>query len=307
MKIIVTGSLGHIGRPLATELVQKGHAVTVISSSAERQKDIEALGATAATGSLEDADFLAAAFSGADAVFAMVPPNYGEPDLVAYYTRIANNYAQAVRQSGIKHVVYLSSYGAHLDRGTGFILGAHHAENILNELPGIAITHLRPGYFYYNLYNFAGMIKGQGILGSNYGGDDKMILVDPLDIAAAAAEELGSTATGRKVRYIASDERTCNEVARILGSAIGKPGLQWMTFSNEQAKEGMEKQGMPAHTAANFIELGAALHSGALVEDYEQHRPGQMGNIKLEDFATAFAAAYNNNSNPPDHESQPHT
>ena len=45
MKITITGSLGHIGRPLTTGLVQKGHAGTVISSNPERQKKIEALGA----------------------------------------------------------------------------------------------------------------------------------------------------------------------------------------------------------------------------------------------------------------------
>lgn len=45
MKITITGSLGHIGRPLTNGLVQKGHAVTVISSNPERQKEIEALGA----------------------------------------------------------------------------------------------------------------------------------------------------------------------------------------------------------------------------------------------------------------------
>ena len=38
MKIVVTGSLGHIGKPLTEELVQKGHSVTVISSKAEKQK-----------------------------------------------------------------------------------------------------------------------------------------------------------------------------------------------------------------------------------------------------------------------------
>lgn len=32
MKLIVTGSLGNISAPLIKELVQKGHAVTVISS-----------------------------------------------------------------------------------------------------------------------------------------------------------------------------------------------------------------------------------------------------------------------------------
>ena len=55
MKIIVTGSLGNVSQPLTRELVRKGHSVTVISSKTERQKEIEALGAKAAIGTLEDA------------------------------------------------------------------------------------------------------------------------------------------------------------------------------------------------------------------------------------------------------------
>ena len=74
MKIILTGSLGHISKPLAQELVQKGHAVTVISSKPEKQKDIEALGAAAAIGSVEDVNFLATTFTGSGAVYTMVPP-----------------------------------------------------------------------------------------------------------------------------------------------------------------------------------------------------------------------------------------
>jgi uncharacterized protein YbjT (DUF2867 family) len=65
MKTILTSSLGHISRSLAVEPVDKGHQVTVISSKDERKKDIEALGARAAIGSVEDPSFLAQAFSGA--------------------------------------------------------------------------------------------------------------------------------------------------------------------------------------------------------------------------------------------------
>jgi putative NADH-flavin reductase len=48
MKITLTGSLGNIGKPLTKELVQKGHAVTVISSNPKKQNEKEALGASAA-------------------------------------------------------------------------------------------------------------------------------------------------------------------------------------------------------------------------------------------------------------------
>ena len=292
MKVVVTGSLGNVSKPLATELIQKGHQVTVISSNPERQKDIEALGAVAAIGSLEDVDFLVRTFTGADALYAMIPPNFGEPDNVAYYCRITNNYAQAIRQVGIKQVVHLSSYGAHLDKGTGFILGAHHAELILNELSNVSITHLRAGFFYINLYRFIDMIKGAGFIAANYGGDDKLILVHPKDIAAAAAEEIETAAAGRKIRYVVSDEHTANEVAGILGAAIGKPDLTWITLSDEQMREGLQMQGRPAHLIEKFVEMGASAHSGALREDYERHKPIALGKIKTEEFAKEFAAVF---------------
>lgn len=292
MKVIVTGSLGNIGKPLANELVQKGCTVTVISSRPEKQKDIESLGATAAIGSLEDVDFLVSTFTGADAVFAMVPPNFTVPDSRAYYRRIGSNYAQAIQQAGIKRVVHLSSYGAHLDKGTGFILGSHDIEGILNELSDVAVTHLRATYFYTNLYSFINMIKGTGFIGANYGGDDRIVMAHPRDIAAAAAEEIEISATGEKVRYVASDEHTANEIAHILGAAIGKPDLKWVTFTDEQAQGGLEGRGMPAHIAANFVELGASTHSGALRQDYDLHKPTAMGKVKLEDFAKEFATAF---------------
>ena len=124
MKIVLTGSLGNIGKPLAQMLVQKGHEITVISSDAEKQKEIEKLGANAAIGSLEEVDFLNTTFANADAVYCMIPPNNyfdQELDLLAYYIKVATNYAKAIEANGIKRVVYLSSVGAHLQKGSGII------------------------------------------------------------------------------------------------------------------------------------------------------------------------------------------
>lgn len=293
MKIIVTGSLGHISQPLTQELVAQGHAVTVITSKADRQAAVTALGATAAVGSVEDADFLATVFAGADAVYAMVPPNLAAPDVQAYYRRVGNSYAQAIERAGVQRVVHLSSWGADLAKGTGFILGSHQVEQILNALPGLALTHLRAGSFYYNLLGFVGMIKGLGLIGSNYGGNDNIVWAHPRDIAAAAAQELTKpAANGTKVRYVASDERTATDTARALGAAIGKPELQWLTFSDEQTQQGLEQAGIPAHVAASYVELGASIHNGTLRQDYDRHAPHTMGKVKVEDFAKEFAAAF---------------
>jgi uncharacterized protein YbjT (DUF2867 family) len=296
MKIIITGSLGHISQPLTQELVRQGHAVTVISSKPDKQAAIEALGATAAIGSLEDLAFLTATFTDADAMYTMVPPNdYFNPnlDLLAYYRRLGHNYAQAIGRSGVKRVVNLSTIGAHLEKGSGILIGAHNVEQILNELPAeVAITHMRPTSFYYNLYGYVAMIKAQGCIMANYGADSKIPWVSPIDIAAAVAEELLTPMVGRKVRYIASEDLTGNETARVLGAAIGKPDLKWILITDEQTRNGLVAVGMNPRIAAGLVEMYAGLYSGLLAEDYYRHQPEVMGKVKLKDFAREFAAAF---------------
>ena len=298
MKIIVTGSLGNISKPLAQELIQKGHEVVVVSSNSDKQKDIEALGATAAIGSLEDVAFLTATFTGADAVYTMVPPNnYFDHslDLLAYYKRLGSNYAQAVSQSGIKRIVNLSTIGAHLERGSGILIGAHNVEKLLNTLPAdIAITHMRPTSFFYNLYGYTDMIKNAGVIAANYGADRMIPWVSPIDIAAAIAEELITPFTGRNVRYVASEELTGHKTAAILGQAIGKPELKWILTTDEETLNGLIAVGMAPHIAAGLVEMYGSLYSGLLAEDYIKNRPAVMGKVKLVDFAKEFAAAFKN-------------
>lgn len=119
MKITLTGSLGNIGKPLANDLILKGHEVTVISTDPGKETAIEAVGAKASIGSIEDVAFLTAAFSGADAVYLMEPPVDffdKELDIAAYYGKLGHNFVEAVLNSGVKHVVHLSSIGAHTQR-----------------------------------------------------------------------------------------------------------------------------------------------------------------------------------------------
>ena len=297
MNIVLTGSLGHISKPLAQELVQKGHSVTVISSKAERQTEIETLGAKAAIGTMENPDFLATTFKGADIVYlmeALPSGSFFDPtfDVMEATTRIGRNYRQAIEQSGVRQVVHLSSIGAHMEKGNGMLAFHHQVENILNQLPAeVSIKMMRPVGFYYNLFAFIPTIKAQGVIVQNYGGDEKEPWVSPLDIAAVIAEEMEKPFVGRTIRYIASDEASPNEVAAILGKAIGKPDLQWVAVSDEQFREGLVAAGMNPQTAKGYTEMNAARRGGVLYEDYHRHQP-VLGKVKLTDFAKDFAAAF---------------
>ncbi len=295
MKVIVTGSLGNISKPLVQTLLQKAHHVTVISSSREKQKDIEALGATAAIGSLEDVNFLAKTFTGSDAVYCMIPPNnYFDKnlDLLAYYKRMANNYFEAIKQSGVKRVIYLSSIGAHLEQNSGILIGHHNGEEIMNHLPAdVAISFMRPVGFYYNLFGFIPMIKSKNMIAANWGADEKLVWVSPKDIADAIVEEMETPLTGRKIRYVASDELTGNETASILGAAIGKPHLKWIIIPGEEMLNGLKAAGLNPSIAAGLVEMYASQQTGLLMEDYYQNKPA-LGKVKLSDFANDFKIAY---------------
>jgi uncharacterized protein YbjT (DUF2867 family) len=323
MKFIITGSLGHISKPLAKKLVQKGHSVTVISSNANKQKDIEVIGAKAAIGSIDDVDFLTKTFTGADAVYTMLPPFKFEenPNLDARdeARRLTTNYAAAIKQSGVKKVVHLSSIGAHTDKGNGLLAFHYFAEQTLLQLPAdIAVTFMRPVGFYYNLYQFMDIVKGEGFLKgfigiimtlryyglmgllqgkrglivSNYGAEDKMPWVSPVDIAAATAEELIMPLTGHKVRYVASEELTCNQIANILGTAIGKPYLKWVTITDKQMLDALIKFKLPLSLANDITEMNASQRNGGILfEDYYKHKP-VLGKVKMKDFAQEFATVY---------------
>ena len=293
MKIIVTGSLGHISKPLVEKLIAAKHNVTVISSNANRKSEIESLGATAAIGSVNELAFVTQVFKGADAVYTMVPPTYTAADWKQHIAGIGNIYAQAIAAAGVRNVVNLSSMGAHMPEGCGPVSGLYYVEQALNALEGVNVKHLRPGFFYYNFMANIGMIKHMGIIGGNYGENAKLVLSNPADIADAAAEELLNLSfTGSSIRYVASDEKTTDEVASILGSAIGKPDLKWVNFSDEQTMGGMLQNGVPEDVAKNYAEMGSAMRSGNMASEYLASRIQKFGKTKFEAFAPEFAAAY---------------
>lgn len=293
MKYVLLGAAGHITRPLATQLLQAGHQVVVVGRSAQSLAPLTALGAQVAIGSVEDIAFLTGTFSGADAVYTMVPPRWDAPDWKGWIARTGGGYAEAIRQAGVSRVVNLSSVGAHLPEGCGPVSGLYFVERALNEQSGAAVWHLRPSYFYYNLLANIGLIRAMGVMGSNFGGGDLLLpIVDTAEIAAAAAAALQQDAwTGVQVQYIASDEVRTDQIAATIGAAIGLPDLPWVVFSAEQALGGMLQNGLSEEVARNYVEMGEAIQSGIMMTEYWQQRPA-LGHTKMADFAQFFAQVY---------------
>jgi uncharacterized protein YbjT (DUF2867 family) len=294
MKYVITGSIGHISKPIVLKLVAAGHSVTVVTSKADKTKEIETLGAKAAVGSIEDLNFLKTTFAGSDVVYLMIPPKWTVTNWIEYQKRVADNYVEAVKSNHINYAVVLSSIGAHMRKGAGPIDGAAYLEEKLIELKEVNAKFLRPSYFYYNLFSMIPMIKQAGIMGSAQGPNHKLILTHTSDIAEVAAEELLSLDfKGQTVRNIASDERTWSDITNVLANAVGKPGIPYVEFTDEQSLQGMLQAGLSPTIAEGYLAMGKALRNGDMEADYWKNKPAQLGKVKLEEFAREFVSAYN--------------
>lgn len=293
MKITITGSLGNISRALTEKLVAQGHDVRVISSNAAKANDIKQLQATPLIGSVEDYDFVKSAFQGSDAVYCMIPPNFSTPDYRSFTINVGKNYAKAIQENGIKYAVNLSSSGSAL-AGTPPLTHYQNLETWLNELPAVNVLHLRPGGFYSNFFGSINLIKYQGIIGNNFGAETNLYMSHPEDIAEAAAEAFSSLSfTGKQVLYIVSDKKNGREIAQILGDAIGKPGLPWIQFPDEQLLHALLQNGFSKEAAQHYIvDMGIAIREGLLEEHYEQKTHDVFGKRPFAEFAEVFAKVY---------------
>src|ERR1700688_3052353 len=128
---VITGATGNTGSVAAETLLASGAKVRVIGRDAKRLERFAQKGAEAVVAEMTDAAALEKAFSGARAVYAVMPPNISVPDVRAYQERVTDSLASAIRKNEIAYAVALSSTGADKAYGTGPVVGLHGLEKKL--------------------------------------------------------------------------------------------------------------------------------------------------------------------------------
>jgi uncharacterized protein YbjT (DUF2867 family) len=293
MKFVVTGSAGHVSKPLTEILLKQGHDVTVVTRTAANVSALVKQGAKAAVGDMQDVAFLSSTFEGADGVYLMLPPLWDSDDQKNQSASIAEGFSAAIKAAHVRDVVFLSSYGAHRLDDAGAISGMGRAEVVLNRLDGVNVLHLRAAYFYTNLLLSIDLIKSAGHMGNMFAiPDGTFTLVDPGDIARVAAQALSSrNFQGHSFRYVISDLSGTDEIASVLGREIGLPDLRWVKVPASDFKQVLLGYGFANGAANDYVEMFATLDSGRLFEDIQKSKPTVEG-TSLETFAKTFATAY---------------
>jgi uncharacterized protein YbjT (DUF2867 family) len=296
MLFVIVGATGHTGRVAAEELLAAGKQVRVLGRDLGRLRLLTSKGAEGLAARVDNKDELVRAFSGAAAVYALIPPPPMDiQNFRAYQNRAADALIAAIRETGIKHVVALSSIGAEHQEGTGPVTGLHDFEQKLRTLKDVNVLMLRAAFFMENSLATMGLIKGMGINGGSTRADVALPMIAAKDIGVYAVRRLAALDFyGYQVQdLLGNRDLTWNEVTAIIGKAIGKPDLKYVTFSYDDAINGMVSMGLPRVIAESYTELSRGANEGR-VRGTESRSPQNTTPTTFEEFVRdVFVPAYN--------------
>ena len=260
----IIGASGNTGKAVAEKLLANGKRVRVVGRDAKHLEGLTRKGAEAFVANVNDATALTKAFSGAKAVYLMIPPNPASPEVRADQERVSDAEVEAVRNAGVEYAVLLSSVGADKSDRTGPVVGLHNFEQKLNGIGSLKALYLRPGYFMENLLPQVGVIQNFGVVGGPLRGDLQVPMIATKDIGVAAGEALLKLDfSGKQAReLLGSRDITYLEVASVFGKLIGKPGLNYVQMPAAQLKPALTQMGMSENMADLLLEMSDALNSG---------------------------------------------
>ncbi len=296
MIITVLGATGTIGSQLTSALLAAGTRVRAVGRSPHGLSRLAALGAEPHAAEARDPVALAQAMRGADAVWTMMPIDPAASDHRADQRLFGEAAIRAIRDSGIERVVALSSLGAELPDGTGFLIGLHQQEQRLATLTDRAVLALRPGWFYDNARTYLPLIETDGIVVDSLDPHVPVPMVATRDVAAVAADALLRGGwTDHAVRELLGPVDVDQTTATVaLGSALGRPELSYVRMPDDDMVAALVDEGWTEDVALQHVGLTAAINEGRI-------RPQQPRTAELT-MPTTYAeyarslAAHSNNS-----------
>jgi len=263
--IAVTTPTGNVGSHVVRMLRQAGVRPRLLLRNPDRLDAEVRDQVDLAVGDQRDAEYVAEATGGVEAVFWVHPDDWSLPDPDADAERTGEGLAAAMRQNGIPRVVFLSSIGAEMRRGAGFVDGLARIEQRLDaarEQTGTALLHLRCGYFMTNLLTDLDGLRA-GRLTTTRSLDDPMPWVDPLDIATVATLRLlAGDWTSRQVQAVHGPaDLTWTEAAAALSTATGVPITAQQVTGAEQ-RAALRDAGMGEVAVEGIVGMGIGKREG---------------------------------------------
>lgn len=219
----ITGITGNIGGRIAPLLLEAGLPVRAVLRDAAKAPAWAERGCEIAIADIADAAALTAAFTGAEAVFILVPPIFDPAPDFAEARAIASNLKIAFTAAAPGRVVYLSTIGAQAKQTN--LLSQHTIIEAALQEVSLPITFLRPGWFIENCSWDLAPARESGVIPSFLQPLDKPVpMVATVDIARVAADLLRSVWKGHQVVELEGPVRVSpNQIAAAFTELLGRP------------------------------------------------------------------------------------
>jgi uncharacterized protein YbjT (DUF2867 family) len=287
---VILGGSGNTGSIIASSLLSKGKKVRVVGRDLGRLQRFVRKGAEPFAADVSDAAALTKAFRGVRAAYLMLPPITSRED----QERESDAIAKAVKESGLRSAVHLSSYGAHVPEGTGPVTGLHSSEQKLNAITDLNVLHLRAAYFMENNLSAIDMIREMGLFGHALLPDLKLPMIATRDVGDYAAQRLlNLDFSGKHTRELLGErDLSMAEATAVIGRGLGKPDLRYEQFPYDQVRQALTQMGFSSKKAAVYIEMFKAINTGLLAAQ-EQRSTENSTPTSFEKFVQdVFAPAY---------------
>ncbi len=292
--IVITGATGHTGGVAVEALLAQDETVCAIGRNKDKLQALAQKGAETFVADTTDVEALTRVFSGAEAVYAMIPPDPGSEDYRASQERHGDALAAAIEKSGVSHAVCLSSIGADKAEKVGPVNGLHSFEQKIRGISKLNALLLRPAYFMENNLAQIKIIQTMHTCGGPLKGDLKFPQIATQDIGEYVAKALAARDFSGMVTRELHGQRdlTMKEAAAVFGQAIGQPKLGYTHFPNFAVEMALKQMGLSEKSAKLMLEMTDALNSGWMVplepRSAENTTPTKIETFAAEVFAPAF-------------------
>jgi uncharacterized protein YbjT (DUF2867 family) len=246
---LVTGASGQIGKMVVENMLKRGVPVRAFVRNEHALNDISHSKLEKAVGTFEDMESLKRAMEDVDRLFLVARDNPGQ---VAQH----ENVIKAAEQTGVKHIVKLSAYGA--SEESPIALMRWHAETE-KQLKNSRVnwTFLRPHLYMHNLLRFGKSVAEDAEFSAPMG-TDKFGLIDVRDIAEVAGKVLREDGHEAKIYTLTGPSVVSYmEVAEYLSAILGK-SVKYNAITQETFYQRHLSKGTPKWRAYDLAHIADA-------------------------------------------------
>ena len=260
--IVITAPTANIGRQVVADLLARDTPLRLIARDPSRLAPEVRERVEVVQGSHSEPETVEKAFTGAEAVFWLVPSDPHWPSLKDGYVDFARPGVEAFKRHGVGRVVGISALGRGFDGESGLGAATLRMDDLIAEA-GVNFRALTMPSFMDNTLRQVASIKNNGVISAPISGDLKAPTCATKDIAAVATRLLlDDTWSGvGSVPVLGPEDLSFNEMAAIISDVLGKP-VRFERTPDEAFKSQLLGFGVSESMAQGLLDMYTAKDRG---------------------------------------------